>query len=214
MNLHALLQARVAREGPIRVGLIGAGKFGTMFLAQARLTTGLHVTAIADLDPGRVVTNLAAAGWPAEQLQAPDLAAARASGGTHVTDDALAMIQSPHIEIVIEATGHPGAAIAHGLAAAEAGKHIVMVSVEADALAGPHLAKKFAEKGLVYSLAYGDQPALIAELVDWARGCALPVVAAGKGTKYLPAYHRSTPDTVWEHYGISPEDAAAGGMNP
>jgi predicted homoserine dehydrogenase-like protein len=67
---------------------------------------------------------------------------------------------------------------------------------------------------VVYSLAYGDQPALICELVDWARACGFPVVAAGKGTKYLPRYHGSTPATVWQDYGITPEDAARGGMNP
>src|SRR4029077_8124409 len=93
-------------------------------------------------------------------------------------------------------------------------KHIVMVNVEADALAGPLLARRAAQAGIVYSLAYGDQPALICELVDWARAAGFEVVAAGKGTKYLPAYHASTPDTVWGHYGLTPEQAAARGMNP
>src|SRR4029077_14287132 len=93
-------------------------------------------------------------------------------------------------------------------------KHIVMVNVEADALAGPLLARRAAQAGIVYSLAYGDQPALICELVDWARAAGFEVVAAGKGTKYLPAYHASTPDTVWGHYGLSPEQARLGGMNP
>jgi predicted homoserine dehydrogenase-like protein len=35
----------------------------------------------------------------------------------------------------------------------------------------------------------------------------------GKGTKYLPAYHASTPDTVWEHYGLTAEQARDAGMN-
>src|SRR3546814_1415486 len=85
------------------------------------------------------------------------------------------------------------------------GKHIVMVNVEADALAGPLLARKAAEAGIVYSLAYGDQPALIAEMVDWARSAGFDVIAAGKGTKYLPVYHGATPQTVWQHYGFSEE---------
>ena len=63
-------------------------------------------------------------------------------------------------------------------------------------------------------MAYGDQPALIAELVDWARAAGFDVVAAGKGTKYLPIYHASTPETVWGYYGLTPEQARAGGMNP
>jgi predicted homoserine dehydrogenase-like protein len=108
----------------------------------------------------------------------------------------------------------PEAGIAHALACIRAGKHVVMVNVEADALAGPLLARRAREAGVVYSLAYGDQPALICELVDWARACGFEVVCAGKGTKYLPSYHQSTPETVWEHFGISPAEAARAGMNP
>ena len=77
----------------------------------------------------------------------------------------------------------------------------------------PLLKQRADEAGIVYSLAYGDQPALICEMVDWARAAGFSVVAAGKGTKYLPTYHASTPDTVWQHYGLTPEDAARGGMN-
>jgi predicted homoserine dehydrogenase-like protein len=89
-----------------------------------------------------------------------------------------------------------------------------MVTVEADALCGPLLAVEARAAGVVYSLAWGDQPALICDLVDWARAAGFSVVAAGKGTKYLPGYHASTPDTVWQNYGIAPADAARGGMNP
>jgi len=81
-------------------------------------------------------------------------------------------------------------------------------------LAGPLLAEEAHAKGVVYSLAYGDQPALTCELVDWARACGFEVAAAGKGTKYLPAYHAVTPDDVWAHHGLSPEEAKRGGMNP
>ncbi|HSN32240.1 MAG TPA: SAF domain-containing protein, partial [Ideonella sp.] len=79
---------------------------------------------------------------------------------------------------------------------------------------GPLLARRAREAGIVYSLAYGDQPALICEMVDWGRAAGFEVVAAGKGTKYLPEYHASTPDTVWTHYGLTAEEARAGGMNP
>ncbi len=117
------------------------------------------------------------------------------------------------IDVVIEATGDPGAGIAHALAAIEAGKHIVMVNVEADALAGAYLAGKARAANVIYSLAYGDQPALIAEMVDWARAAGFEVAAAGKGTKYLPAYHTVTPDGVWQHYGLTAAEAKAAGMN-
>ncbi len=88
-----------------------------------------------------------------------------------------------------------------------------MVNVEADALAGPLLARRAREARVVYSLAYGDQPALICEMVDWCRAAGFAVVAAGKGTKYLPEYHDSTPDTVWPYYGFTPERVAAGDFN-
>jgi predicted homoserine dehydrogenase-like protein len=88
-----------------------------------------------------------------------------------------------------------------------------MVNVEADALVGPLLARRAQEAGVVYSLAYGDQPAIICEMVDWARATGFEVVCAGKGTKYLPEYHTSTPDTVWEHYGFTDEQVESGGLN-
>ena len=88
-----------------------------------------------------------------------------------------------------------------------------MVNVEADVLAGPLLSRRAREAGVVYSMAYGDQPALICEMVDWARAAGFQVVAAGKGTKYLPHYHESTPATVWGHYGFTPEMVAGGDFN-
>jgi predicted homoserine dehydrogenase-like protein len=100
------------------------------------------------------------------------------------------------------------------LLALENKKHVVMVTVEADAFCGPLLARRAAEAGVVYSLAYGDQPALICDLVDWARAAGFPVVAAGRGHKWLPHYAQSTPETVWGYYGLTPEQAKRGGLNP
>src|SRR5437868_4101533 len=198
MNLHSLLLEREAQNRPVTVGLIGAGKFGTMFLSQARLTRGLHVVAVADLNVERARSQLATAGWPAEQFAASSLGHAVKLRRTHVTADAAAMIAHPAIEVIVEATGLPEAGIVHAIEAIEHGKHIVMVNVEADALAGPLLARKAKAAGVVYSLAWGDQPALICEHVDWARACGFKVIAAGKGTRYEPHYHRSNPDNVWD----------------
>ncbi len=198
MNLHRLLLQRGAAGRPVTVGLIGAGKFGTMFLAQARFTPGMHVVGIADLDVQRAKRQLEACGWPNAAVAASSLADARKSAGTHLTEDVAALIAFPEIEVIVEATGVPAAGIRHALSAIEHGKHIVMVNVEADALAGPLLARKARDAGVVYSLAWGDQPALICEHVDWARACGFTVVAAGKGTRYEPHYHASTPDTLWE----------------
>jgi predicted homoserine dehydrogenase-like protein len=198
MNLHALLLERESQNRPVTVGLIGAGKFGTMFLAQARLTRGLHVVAVADLNVERARSQLASAGWPVEQYSAASFDDAVKQRATHVTAGAEQLIQCPGIEVIVEATGIPEAGIVHAIKAIEHGKHIVMVNVEADALAGPLLARKAKAAGVVYSLAWGDQPALICEHVDWARACGFKVIAAGKGTRYEPHYHKSNPDNVWD----------------
>jgi predicted homoserine dehydrogenase-like protein len=213
MNLHRMLAAREAEKRPVRVVLVGAGKFGSMYLSQAQRTPGIHVMAVADLAPDRARASLARVGWLPERYGARSLDEAARTGTTCVTDDAMAAIAHAATEVVIDATGHPAAGISHALACCRHGKHIVMVNVEADTLAGPLLARRAAEAGIVYSLAYGDQPALICELVDWARTAGFTVVAAGKGTKYLPAYHASTPKTVWGHYGFSEETVAKGDFN-
>jgi predicted homoserine dehydrogenase-like protein len=213
MNLHVLLAHRAANGKPLRVLLIGAGKFGSMFLSQVRRTQGLHLVAVADLSPQRAKESLARVGWRADQYAASSFDEARRRSTTFVTDDAPAAIANDAIEIVIDATGSPAAGIRHVLACCKHGKHIVMVNVEADALAGPLLVQRAREAGIVYSLAYGDQPALICEMVDWARAAGFEVIAAGKGTKYLPVYHEATPQTVWGHYGFTPEQVAAGDFN-
>lgn len=215
MNLHKLLLARAEAGRPVTVGLIGAGKFGTMYLAQARRTDGVHLVAVADLAPDRARERLMASGWddPA-RYGAPTVSDALTSGRTCVTDDAMSIVSHDGIEVIIEATGDPKVGIQLCLASIAHGKHVIMVNVEADVVAGPLLARKAQEAGVVYSLAYGDQPALVCEHVDWARACGFEVVCAGKGTRYHPTFHQSTPDTVWENFRLSPEKAARGGMNP
>jgi len=187
---------------PVRVGLIGAGKFGSMFLAQVPTTPAIEIAAIADLDPARARRACEAVGWDAPRI-----------AGTAFLEDGAAMAREIDLDVVIEATGSPLAGIRHARAAIAARRHVVMVNVEADALVGPLLAAEARAAGVVISMAYGDQPALVAELVEWARDCGFPVVAAGKGTKYLPGYHELTPDRVWDHYGITAEGARAAGMN-
>jgi predicted homoserine dehydrogenase-like protein len=214
MNLHTMLRKRAAEKKPLRVGLIGAGKFGAMYLAQVPATPGVHVVGIADLSPDNARANLQRIGWKRDYYAAPSLDAALASGLTHVDEDWQALVAHPRIDIIIESTGNPIAAVEHAMAAFKHGKHVVMVTVEADAFCGPLLARRAAQAGVVYSLAYGDQPALICDLVDWARAAGFAVVAAGRGHKWLPHYAQSTPDTVWEYYGLTPEQAKVGGLNP
>ncbi len=198
MNLHRMLGRRAEEGNPVGVGLIGAGKFGTMFLTQARLTTGLQIVGIADLSVERAQASCALAGWPEEQFKVGALEQGAKDGATIIGESAEALIANPAVEVIIDATGHPSAGIAHCLKAIDHGKHVVMVNVEADVVAGPLLARKAEAAGVVYSLAWGDQPALISEHVDWARAAGFKVVCAGKGTRYLPQYHSLTPETVWD----------------
>ena len=173
MNLQSLLAARVEAGKPVRVGLIGAGKFGSMFLAQVPSIAGLEAALICDRDVDRAKAACRTVGWDAGRMAGTQFSAC---GRDACIDE--------RVEVVVEATGDPGAGIAHARAA-----------------------------GVIYSLAYGDQPALIAEMVDWARAAGFIVAAAGKGTKYLPAYHAVTPDGVWEHYGLTAAEARQAGMN-
>jgi predicted homoserine dehydrogenase-like protein len=202
MNLQSLLAARIQAGKPVRVGLIGAGKFGSMFLAQVPSIEGIEVARICDRDLDRARAACRTVGWDGSHI-------ARTQFSERGRDACI----DERVDVVVEATGDPAAGIAHALAAIEARKPIVMVNVEADALAGPWLAAKARAAGAIYSLAYGDQPALIAEMVDWARSAGFIVAAAGKGTKYLPAYHTVTPDGVWGHYGLTADEARKAGMN-
>ncbi|MDH3321254.1 MAG: SAF domain-containing protein [Betaproteobacteria bacterium] len=214
MNLYAKLREREAQGKPLRLGVIGAGKFATMYIAQVPRTPGVHLLGIADLNPAYAKANLERTGWAPEHFGAASLDAALKERRTHLGEDWRALVSHPAIDIVIEATGNPLAAVEHALEAFRHGKHVVMVTVEADAFCGPLLAQKAAAAGVVYSLAYGDQPALICDLVDWARAAGFPVVAAGRGHKWLPHFAQSTPETVWGYYGLTPEQAKIGGLNP
>lgn len=217
MNLYSLLQQREETGRPIRIGAIGAGKFCTTFLAQLRFTPGMRLIGLADLVPGRAWQACQRAGWPEDKLSFCDSTTAindsARRGEVALTDNAYALIQA-NLDVVLEITGIPEAGAHHGWNALEAGKHVIMVNVEADALLGLALKRKAEEKKLVYSMAYGDQPALICEEIDWARAAGFEVVCAGKGTGYQPEFHYSTPQTVWKYHGFSDEQVASGDYNP
>lgn len=216
MSLHTLLLERSARGNPVKVGVIGAGKFASMFLSQARLTPSIRVVGIADLLPEKAAANCLSVGWPAGSTAFADRAGEindlAARGITAIIPDALELIRSD-CEVILEITGSPEAGTLHAVKAIEAGHHLVMANVETDCLAGPLLAERASRAGVCFSMAYGDQPALIMELIDWARVVGFEVVCAGKGTRYQPQYHYSTPATVWDFYGLSEEMVATGGYN-
>ncbi|KAK5710452.1 hypothetical protein LTR15_012963 [Elasticomyces elasticus] len=214
-SLSTKLAEREAAGKPIQVGLIGAGKFGSMFISQAHGTPGMRLAGIADLSADRAKAALNRTGYPEDAYDVSiSLDEGIKANKTAITTDSAALIANPDIDVILEVTGSPAAGIRHALLCCEYKKHIVMINVEADVLAGPLLARRAKEAGIIYSMAYGDQPALIAELVDWARTAGFKVVCAGKGTKHLPAYHHSTPDTVWDYYGFTKEQLATGDFNP
>lgn len=214
MSLYGKLMQRAEQGRPVRVALIGAGKFGAMYLAQVPRTPGIHLVAIADLSPDAARASLARVGWKDDRGRAASMQQALEEGSTWITDDWQKLVHEDAIDIIVECTGNPVAAVTHIVTAIGHRKHVVNVTVEADALCGPVLARRAAEAGVIYSLAFGDQPALICDLVDWARTCGFPVVAAGRGHKWLPHFCESTPQTVWGHYGLTPEQAERGGLNP
>ena len=203
MFLQSLISQRIDNNAPVKVALIGAGKFGSMFLSQVPTTPGLEVVIIADLIPDNAKKACKNVGWSEDLIS-----------NTKFVDSGIKAITKSEVEVVVEATGHPSAGVLHAQTAFQNGKHIVMVNVEADVLAGASLVKEAKSAGVVYSMAYGDQPALTAEIVDWARSNGFYVTAAGKGTKYLPEYHKSTPETVWNYYGLTEKEANKAGMNP
>ena len=203
MFLQSFISQRIDNNASVKVALIGAGKFGSMFLSQVPTTPGLEVVIIADLIPDNARKACKNVGWSEDLIS-----------NTKFVDSGIEAITTSEVEVVVEATGYPSAGILHAQTAFQNGKHIVMVNVEADVLAGASLAKEAKSAGVVYSMAYGDQPALTAEIVDWARSNGFYVTAAGKGTKYLPEYHKSTPETVWNYYGLTEKEANEAGMNP
>ena len=201
MYLYDQLREHAGAGRPVRVGLIGAGKFGSMFLSQAPSAIGLEVRVIADLDPDRARAACRAVGWSDARVAA-----------TRFTDDALEAVRRRHRRRRRRGDRRPGCrhrACASRVLGGPAHRDGQRRGGRAGrAACSP---PRRAEAGVVYTMAYGDQPALTCELVEWARSCGFDVVAAGKGTKYLPSYHASTPDTVWEHYGLTAEQAAGGG---
>src|SRR2546428_5045140 len=88
MNLHTLLAQRTEASGPVKVGVIGAGKFASMFLTQALNLTGIHVVGVADLAPDRARAALARTGWPEERYAAASFDEALKTVGAPPTNSA------------------------------------------------------------------------------------------------------------------------------
>ncbi len=205
------------KKTPIRVAVIGCGRFGSMMLAQILRAPGMEVSIACDIDGNRANDAMATSGYEPDNLShTSDLSTANDSIRRHtpVVTENVDVATQTEVDVVVEATGNPDVGAKHASDAISAGKHVVMVNVEADVLVGLALKRMADKAGVVYSLAYGDQPAVIEELYDWAVSMGFVVVAAGKGTKYAPDYRRGTPDDALLRYGYTPEEVEAGNLNP
>ena len=202
MFLEKKINELIDNKKTVNVTLIGAGKFGSMFLSQAPHTKGLNVFTICDLNIDKAKKACREVGWSEDQIN-----------NIIFTEDFEKAINNDEVDVVVEATGHPSSGIKHARTCFKYGKHVIMVNVEADVLAGPSLSAEANSAEVVFSMAYGDQPSLTLEIIEWARASGFKVTAAGKGTKYMPEYHYSTPKTVWDHYGLTSDEAEKAGMN-
>ena len=202
MFLEKKINELIDNKKTVNVTIIGAGKFGSMFLSQAPHTKGLNVFTICDLNIDKAKKACREVGWSEDQIN-----------NVIFTEDFEKAINDDEVDVVVEATGHPSSGIKHARTCFKYGKHVIMVNVEADVLAGPSLSAEANSAEVVFSMAYGDQPSLTLEIIEWARASGFKVTAAGKGTKYMPEYHYSTPKTVWDHYGLTSDEAEKAGMN-
>ena len=200
MFLHTKLETK---EDSIKIAFIGCGKFVSMFLAQYNHLSKIQIDSIVDIDINQAKKNCSNSGINAESIKKINFS------------NSLDEILDRNIEIFIEATGNPIIGTVHAVKIIKNKKHLILVNVEADITCGKYLSDLAKENNVICSMAYGDQPSLILEQIEWARLNGFEVICAGKGTKYHPSFEYSTPDTVWGHYGLTKERAEnESGMNP
>ena len=199
MYLHSKLEDY---KGNINIAFIGCGKFISMFLSQYNQLKKIKIDTIVDLDIEGAKSNCIKSGLKKETVEKINFV------------NSLDSILNRNIEIFIEATGNPIAGTLHAYKIIQVKKNIIMVNVEADVLCGKYLSDLAKENNVIYSMAYGDQPSLIIEQIEWARLNGFFVTCAGKGTKYHPSFEYSTPESVWNNYGMTAEQAKKAGMNP
>ncbi len=206
--IAADLAERERAGKPIRVGIVGAGKFGSSVAHQVSRMPGLRLVALADLFPDKARAVFARNGMAADDVvhagDAPAIARAIEQGKVAVTDDPLALCDAP-LDVVVEATGVPENGARIGAAAIARGKHIVMVNMETDVAVGSLLNKRARAAGVVYTVADGDQPGCIMRLVDWAQALGLEVVVAGRGTRRFSSDREGDPEEAFARYGYDPQ---------
>ncbi|MGE0766181.1 MAG: NAD(P)H-dependent oxidoreductase [Hyphomicrobiaceae bacterium] len=185
MPLAEALELRERQGRPVTVGIIGAGQMGTDLLVQIALMPGIEVVAHCDSKPERIEAGCKIAG---ERCRRPEIVGSLTDVSRAIARGRLAAVASPElvcraaeVDVVIDATGNPNAGAVVALTAIGAGKHIVMMNVEADVTVGSYLAGEAQKAGVVYTIGAGDEPSSTMELIRFVRSLGYPVIAAGKG---------------------------------
>ncbi|BCH18452.1 MULTISPECIES: NAD(P)H-dependent oxidoreductase [unclassified Mesorhizobium] len=181
----AELLQRAEQQGPITIGLAGAGQMGTDIVVQVALMPGMRIGAISEVRPQAAIDAALLAGHDRSDIvQAGNAAAidrAIEAGKIAVTEDLHALASAGRIDVIIDATGNPNIGTLFALEVMKNGKHIVMLNVEADITIGRFLKEEARKAGVVYTGAAGDEPACTLEIIGFARSLGFNIIAAGKG---------------------------------
>ena len=214
-NYYEELQKRAAQGKNIRLGMIGFGRFPSTFTVQLDRIPAMQLVGVAELNPARAQKTCDLMEWPKERYSAKSFEEAAKNGTTCIVENAEELFKSDFIDILVDATGNPYAGIRHVKLACQYHKDIIMVNIECMAAVGPILTRMADEAGIVLSYAYGDQPAKLCSLIDWARTCGFEVCAAGEWRPYTEGDKELPPtDIVFERFGYDVEEAHRFGMNP
>ncbi|WP_165223071.1 NAD(P)H-dependent oxidoreductase [Affinirhizobium pseudoryzae] len=204
------LSARADAGKPVRIGLVGAGEMGTDIVSRVAHMQGITVGAISEVRPGAAERSVQIAYGTDDRSRmvgSPDAAnAAMEAGLVAVTDDVNVLLNAGLIDVVVDATGIPAVGAQVGLAAMQAGKHLVMMNVEADVTIGAYLRAQAEKLGVVYSLGAGDEPSSCMELIEFVSAMGHRIISAGKG-KNNPLNVDATPD-------LYADEARRRNMNP
>ncbi|MGL4289999.1 MAG: flagellar biosynthesis protein FlgA, partial [Phreatobacter sp.] len=184
MNFHTTYSAIGA---PIETCVVGSGGFGQSFIAQAQHVRLMGARIAVDRDAETAAQALRLSGIAAERIRICGDARAAAAAwkdGLFVAAGSLETVIDLPFQVLVEATGHPEAAARHALLAIEAGRHVALVSKEADSVCGPGLARLARDRGVIVTPVDGDQPSLLIGLITWGQVLGLEIVAAGKSSEY------------------------------
>ena len=204
--IYRKLFDNVAESKRLVAGVIGTGNYATAIVGQSPRLSRLEIPVIADVDVEMARAAYHHAGVPDDKIVVCDsrreaLDALERSDKI-ILEDALIMMELP-IDVVVEATGSPEAGALHALTAIQQGKHVAMVTKEADVTVGPILKHLADAASLIYTAVDGDQHGLLMGLVEWVRELGLNVICGGKFSDH-EIIHDPVQNTVRRRYLRTP----------